>query len=114
MKNEKHSLLKNTIIDLKQLKAPVWKRVAHDLEASTSNKRVVNLSKIEKYADPKYVVVVPGKVLSLGAITKKVTIVAYHMSDSAKNKVLKAGGKVQDLLTFAKKNPEGKLVQIIG
>jgi large subunit ribosomal protein L18e len=114
MAREKHSLLQQTIVDLKMLQAPVWKRVAKDLSASTSNKRSVNVSKIEKHAKDGLTVVVPGKVLSLGTMTKKIDVAAYQFSEAAKNKITKAGGKAHDLLTFAKKNPDGKQVQIVG
>lgn len=110
----KHSNLQKLIVDLKTLQTPVWKRVANDLEAPSSNQRTVNVGKIEKVAKDGLTVVVPGKVLSLGSISKKVDVVAYQFSDAAKQKITKAGGKVFDIAAFAKKNPDGKQVQIVG
>lgn len=111
---EKHELLEKLIVDLKMLKTPVWRRVATELSKTRKNQRSVNVSRIEKFAKEGLSIVVPGKVLSHGTLTKKVDVVAYAFSDTARKKITKAGGKAIELLAYAKKNSEGKKVQILG
>jgi large subunit ribosomal protein L18e len=91
----------------------VWKRVAVELEKSSRSQRVVNLSKIEKYTEDNDVIVVPGKLLSGGELTKKVTIIAYSYSQQAFNKI---GSKahVISIEEGLKKYPNAKNIKIIG
>jgi large subunit ribosomal protein L18e len=105
------SELKKTSIENDVL---VWKRIATVLEASTSKRPAVNLSKIDKYAKDDEIVVVPGKVLSMGILTKKITIAAYSFSQSAIEKIKVAGGKAISIYDLAKKNPKGSKVRILG
>lgn len=110
--------LKQLIRDLKKLSAEkqvnLWKRVAKDLERPTRIRRKVNLYKIEKYLSNGEAAVVPGKLLSLGDLTKKVEIAAYQASDQAKEKLAKAGAKFLTIRELMKKNPQGKKIRIIG
>jgi len=92
----------------------IWKRVATDLERPTKKKRVVNLYKIEKYARADEIIVVPGKVLGTGDITKKVIVAAEIFSDSAYKKILDAKGEVLTIQELMNKNPKGKKVRILG
>ncbi len=103
-----------TISELRKVKAPIWTRVADELAKSTRARRQVNLSRIEKYADGKRTIVVPGKVLGSGELTKKVTIAAWKFSDEAAKKILAAKGQVISLSELAKKEPKGKGVTILG
>ena len=91
----------------------VWKRVALELEKSSRQHRVVNLSKIEKNTQENDVIVVPGKLLSGGELTKKVTIIAYSFSKSALEKI---GNKahVISIEDGLKKYPNAKNIKIIG
>ena len=94
-------------------KTNVWKSVALELERPTRNHRVVNLSKIEKYCKDNDVIIIPGKLLSGGLLTKKVTIAAYAFSE----KVLeKSSGKASiiSIEDAMKKFPNGKNIRIIG
>ncbi|GAH16373.1 unnamed protein product, partial [marine sediment metagenome] len=79
MKNQQ---LQSLIRELKKSsienKVKLWKRIATDLDKSSSKRRVVNLSKINQYAKDQDIVVVPGKVLSLGELSKKLTIAALN------------------------------------
>lgn len=113
-KNEK---LKELINSLKKQsideKTNVWKRIALELERPGRQHRVVNLSKIEHYANDNDVVIVPGKLLSGGELTKKVTIVAYSYSRKTAEKI---GSKanVISIEDAMKKYPNGKNIRIIG
>ncbi len=91
----------------------LWKRIATDLEKPTRRKRVVNLYNIEKYARPNEIIIVPGKVLGTGEITKKVVVAAHTFSDSAYEKIMQKG-EALSIPELLKKNPKGKNVRILG
>jgi len=106
--------LKNLIKSLKKLSAKenvnIWKRISKDLERPTRQRRKVNIYKINKHIKEGETAIIPGKVLSLGELNKKVTVAAYQFSDAARNKIEKAIS-IQGLM---KSNPKGKKVRIIG
>ncbi|MFA5176032.1 MAG: 50S ribosomal protein L18e [Candidatus Nanoarchaeia archaeon] len=110
-------ILINLIKELKLLsfkeKAPIWKRIAYELEMPTRKKRSVNLYTIDKYVEKDETAIIPGKVLSLGELTKNVTVAAFQFSDMAKEKI-NAVGKAISIQDLIKKNPKGKKVRIIG
>ncbi len=114
--NNKNSVLSNLIIELSILgtKSKAWKRIASDLKRPTRIQRKVNIDCIEKYAKDKLTVVIPGKVLGIGNLTKKVDVVAYSFSETAITKITNAGGKAIFLSKYIKKNTEGKGIQILG
>ena len=94
--------------------APIWKDVAVRLEKSAKNWPVVNLDKINKYTGEKETALIPGKVLSNGELTKKVSIAAWSFSEKAQEKIKKAGGKTLTIEELVKHNPKGKDVRILG
>jgi len=81
----------STIRMAKKTKKNIWKRVAEILSAPKRSEVSVNLGKIEKIAKEGEVIVVPGKVLGTGKVSKKLSIVAFGYSRSAIEK-LKGGG----------------------
>ncbi|MBW2991963.1 50S ribosomal protein L18e [Candidatus Woesearchaeota archaeon] len=109
--------LRNLITDLKKLSIEqnkkLWKRIASDLEKPTRSRRIVNLVKINKHAKEDETVIVPGKVLAGGDLTKKTTIAAYRFSDSALEKINKIG-KAITIKELMDNNPKGTKVRIIG
>ena len=109
--------LKNLIIDLNKLaskhKVKLWKRIAEDLNKPTRIRREANLYKINKYIKDNEIALVPGKVLSMGNLDKKITIAAYKFSSEAREKINKIG-KAISIRELMKENPEGKKVRIIG
>jgi len=111
-------LLKGLIEDLKskavEQKVALWKQLASDLEKSSRRRRIVNLSKINLYTKENETIVVPGKVLGSGVLDHKVTISAYQFSDSAKEKITKAGAKMIPLNELIKESPKGKRIKIMG
>ena len=92
----------------------VWKRVASDLASSTNKRRIVNLSRINRYAKENELVVVPGKVLSSGELTQPVQVAAYTFSKTAKEKIALAKGTALTIKELLEKNPKGKDVRILG
>lgn len=91
-----------------------WKRVAFDLQKPTRERRVVNIYKIEQCAENGETVLVPGKVLSVGELTKKVDVAALNFSADAKQKIEAVKGRALSIHELLQKNPAGKGVRILG
>jgi large subunit ribosomal protein L18e len=111
-------MLLSTIEELKKASiandAPIWKDIAIRLEKPLRNWSEVNLSKIDRYINENETALVPGKVLSSGTLTKKVTIAAWSFSEKSLEKIKKAGGKHITFDELLKKNPTGKNIRILG
>lgn len=97
----------------KKESAEIWKDVAMRIGKSTRLRPVVNTEKIEKYCKDGDVVVVPGKLLGQGIISKKVTVSSLYASNDAKKKIEGAGGKYIGILDAVKKYPKGSKVKIM-
>ncbi len=111
LKRKRSSELVETIIFGKK-KSP-WKEVTRVLSGPTKARTNVNIDKLSKMAKQGEVLVVPGKVLSLGEIDKKIRVVALSFSEKAKEKLNKAGCETLTILEEIKKNPEAKDIRII-
>ena len=113
-----NTYLKQLAIDLytvsAQSKVPVWRRVADDLLRPTRQKRLVNIFKLDLYANDGDVIVVPGKVLGTGDLQKKVTVAAFDFSKSAVEKIKLAKGNTMTIKELVQKNPKGKDVRVFG
>lgn len=94
--------------------AGVWKKIATELERPTRERRVVNLSRINANAAENEVVVVPGKVLADGELTKKVSVVAYNFSQSAKEKIIASKGQIMTIEELLKKDLKASDLRILG
>ncbi len=103
-----------TQLEGKALQSKFWKRIREDLQKPTRQRRTVNVYKIEKFARDGETIVVPGKVLSVGDLTKKVDVAALNFSEEARRKIEEAKGKTLSLQELLHKNPEGKNVRILG
>ncbi len=113
----KNVQLAKLIDDLNRLgtkeKINLWKRIANDLAKPTRQMIKVNLYKINKYARKEETIIIPGKVLAVGELDKKITIAAYKFSDVAKEKIQKQG-KLITIRELMNSNPKGKKVRILG
>ena len=94
--------------------APIWKDIALRLEKPLKNWPEVNLDRISKYTSEKEIALIPGKVLSTGNLTKKISIAAWSFSDKSQDKIKKAGGNYMTIEELIKNNPKGKDVRILG
>lgn len=110
MKNEN---LVSLIQNLMKTKKPIWRRVARELSKPRRRRIEVNLSKIEQYAAADSTVLIPGKVLGTGNLSKKVTVAAYSFSESAKKLIGQSGGKAVSIESLHKSNPEGKDITLL-
>ena len=107
-----NQILFDTISSLKKLSTKTgvntWKAVAAKLAGPASQRAQLNLNKLEKHAKTGETVIVPGKVLGNGNISKKVTVVAFKASESAIAKIEKAGGKFVEIKEYIAKAPKDK------
>ena len=94
--------------------APIWKDIAIRLEKPIRNWPVVNLNHIDRYLGEKETALIPGKVLSAGNLSKKVSIAAWDFSEKAKEKIQKTGGNALSIQKLMKDNPKGKDIRILG
>nr|QNO56501.1 50S ribosomal protein L18e [Methanosarcinales archaeon ANME-1 ERB7] len=92
--------------------APIWRDIAKRLERPRRNYAEVNLSRINRYSNANDTILVPGKVLSAGAIDKPVTVAALGFSKKAYEKISNGGTciRIEELI---KANPKGSGVKII-
>ena len=90
-----------------------WKEVAGILSSSRKNKININLDKINKNAKQGEKILIPGKVLSMGDIDKKINVIALGFSEKAREKLLKAKCEVSIILHEIKKNPGAKGIRIL-
>ncbi len=91
-----------------------WKAIALELERPTRQRRVVNLSKIDRFTSEGDFIVVPGKVLSAGELTHPLTIAAWKFSGSAKEKIEGKKAKGMTLAELLKSDIKGKKIRIMG
>ena len=57
--------------------AAIWRDIAKRLEKPKRNWAETNLSKLDRYANDGETIIIPGKVLAAGSISKKVTVAAW-------------------------------------
>ncbi len=97
-----------------EYKAPIWRKIAEELEKPRRRRRVVNISRINRYTGEGEVIVVPGKVLGAGILDHPVTVAAIGFSKTALEKIKASGGKAMYILDLIKENPRGSNIKIIG
>jgi large subunit ribosomal protein L18e len=97
-----------------QEKISLFRRLAIDLEKSSSNQRVVNLSRLSRYTKEGDFVVVPGKVLGGGDLSHKLTVAALKFSGSSEKKIKDLDGKCMSMTDLMKEGIQGKKIKIIG
>ncbi|MDR1691025.1 MAG: 50S ribosomal protein L18e [Candidatus Methanoplasma sp.] len=93
--------------------AAIWRDIALRLEKPKRNWAEANLSKLERYAKEGDTILVPGKVLAAGSVTKKMTVAAYSFSDAAAAGITSAGGKTMTIKELMESNPKGSNVRIM-
>ncbi len=93
----------------------IWTDLAEKMAKPTRGKIEVNIDLINELAQTKKgkTLVVPGKLLSRGNLTEKVTVVAVSASESAKEKISAAKGEFIALQDFALKADKIKASDLI-
>jgi len=101
--------LKKLLIKLeiayRKSKRPIWKDLYEKLSKPRRKSIEVNLFKIDKYVKENEIAVVPGKVLSVGNLSKPLTIAAWKFSKNALNKIEKVNGKAITIEQLIEMNP---------
>jgi large subunit ribosomal protein L18e len=103
--------LVETIIAAKKAKA--WGEIVGLISTPRKRHISINLSEIDKKAKQGDIIVIPGKVLSQGEISKKIKIVALNFSEKAREKLLKSDSEAISMLKEIKSNPEAKGIKIL-
>ncbi|WGI17302.1 50S ribosomal protein L18e [Methanonatronarchaeum sp. AMET-Sl] len=91
----------------------LWRDIARRLEKPQKNYAEVNLSKIERHAEDNQEIIIPGKVLGAGRINKEATIAAIKFSNTAREKIERAGGETITIQELMEQNPSGTGIKII-
>jgi large subunit ribosomal protein L18e len=109
--------LVRTLIELRRAaaahKAPVWSSVAEQLARSRHQRQPINVGHLDRLATEDETVVIPGKLLAEGALSKKLTVAAFHYSALAKTKIHKAGGTALSIDELLKAKPSGAGVRLL-
>jgi large subunit ribosomal protein L18e len=90
-----------------------WIKICQSLLVPKRKRINMNLEKINKESKEGDIVVVPGKVLSQGEISKKIKIVALKYSENAEEKLSKAKIDYSYITDEIKKNPKATGVKIL-
>ncbi len=95
------------------LKHPSWHKLSQILSSSTRAYAAKNLFELDKHTTEGDTVIVPGKVLSQGDLTKKIRIAALSISITAKEKLKKTKSEFIPLDEEIKKNPKAEAVKLL-
>lgn len=98
---------------LKAAKNEKWIDVARIISGPRRNRVELNLEKINEVAEDGETVLIPGKVLSQGEISKKIKIVALGFSENAREKLSKEKKDFATIDEEIKKNPDAKGIRIL-
>ncbi|MGD0256932.1 MAG: 50S ribosomal protein L18e [Thermoplasmata archaeon] len=93
--------------------APLWASVADRLERARHLNPGVNVGQLERIAQSDETLVVPGKVLADGELSKKLTVAAFAYSAEARTKIHAAGGTALTLDDLLHAKPNGSGVRLI-
>jgi len=111
LKRKRNPELAETIIKAKKHKN--WLEIASKLASPRRRKVSINLEKIEKETKEGDTVVIPGKVLGDGEISKKIRVVALSFSDRAEKKLKTKKCEVVSILEEIRANPKGEGIKIL-
>ena len=114
MENNLVQLVKELKSASKKNEAPIWSKIAKNALKSNSNKRTINLKKIDALTDDGSAVVISGKILGTGNLSHKVLVSSFSISNSAAKKIKESGGEVLQFSDMIDRFPTGKGVKIIG
>lgn len=93
-------------------KNSAWTKVAAMLSGPRSNYVTVNLSDIDAHAKEGDTIMVVGKVLGVGDVSKKIRICALNFSASARDKLKKNKSEIVTISEEIQKNPKFQGVKI--
>ena len=105
-------ILLETIESLESSNSDFWKKTAKNLGKVNRKRPEVNISDLERNTEEGDTVVVPGKVLGAGRLTKEIKVAAFQASKTAKDHIEQNGEFlfIQDLFD---ENPEAEDLKIV-
>jgi len=92
--------------------APIWMSVADRLERPRHQATPVNVGHLDRLTAAGETVVVPGKLLAKGPLSKKLTVAAFAFSKEARTKIHAAGGVAISVHDLLKTKPDGAGVRL--
>lgn len=98
---------------IKAKKKDKWLEIAGILSMPRRLRVGINLDKIEKESKEGDTILIPGKVLGNGNITKKIRIVALSFSQEAEKKLKERKCEIVSITEEIEKNPKMQGVKII-
>jgi ribosomal protein L18E len=110
-KRKTHSILVDTVNEARKNKA--WNNVAKLLSGPTRRHSSVNLYELDKKLLEGDTVVVVGKILSKGDLTKKIKICALSISKKAEEKLKESKSEFVTIFEEISKNKKAEGVKII-
>jgi len=113
-RRKQNTMLVETLRAAKKTGSEIWLNVASVLSSPRRNKIAVNLGELEKATKEGDSIVVPGKILSQGEISKKIAVIAFAFSKKAKEKLLKTKSQAVNIIDEIKKNPQAKGLKVFG
>ena len=103
--------LKLLIASLRK-KSEFWNEVSDKLSVPARKRVTVNLGSLNEYADGE-TVVIPGKLVAGGQLTKKLNIACWRFSEAVLGKVKQSGSKLVSLHDLSAKDEKGNKLRII-
>ena len=109
--------LVRVLLDLRRAarthQAPIWRAVAAELARPRHQLDPVNVAHLERLTEAKETVVIPGKLLATGQLTKPVTVAAWGYSSEARSKIRAVGGSALTIPELLQTRPDGKGVRLL-
>ncbi len=114
---EKNPELYRVVVELRRAarahSAPIWGAVADRLERPRHQTTPVNVGHLDRLVGSEETVVVPGKLLADGPLSKPVTVAAFSYSAEARAKVRAAGGTALTISELLQAKPDGAGVRLL-
>ena len=90
-----------------------WRDIARRMASGRRRYASINLYKIDMLTKEGDTVLVPGTILSVGELTKNITISSFRISRKAMEKIIKARAKFKSLSELSSENPKGTNIKIL-
>ncbi len=114
---KENSELVRLIVELRRTarsqKAPIWATTADRLERPRHRFAPVNVGHLERVAGAEETVLVAGKLLAEGKLSKRLTVAAFAFSKDARSKIHAAGGVAISVHDLLKTRPDGAGVRLL-
>jgi large subunit ribosomal protein L18e len=101
----------DTLFAAKRAKA--WNKIAQIISGGRRKYPSINLSRIDKESSGNEILIIPGKVLGSGDLSKKVKICALYFSESAITKIKEKKAEAIKIIDEIKKNPNAEGIKIL-